>query len=73
VVVNAVPLDQYFTDVTQRAALLKPLMMTESMARFDVAVRVRCFGGAWGGGALFWRPFTYLFIHQCKPQPQLTT
>ncbi len=40
VLVNAAPLDQYFTDVNQRAALLKPLMAAGAVSRFDVAVKV---------------------------------
>jgi small subunit ribosomal protein S9 len=41
VLVNRVPLDQYFPDVLQRAALLKPLMVTGAVGAFDVAVQVR--------------------------------
>ncbi|KAI8468667.1 MAG: ribosomal protein S9/S16-domain-containing protein [Monoraphidium minutum] len=40
ILVNRQPLDRYFSDATQRAALLKPLMMTDALERFDVAVQV---------------------------------
>lgn len=40
VLVNRKPLDDYFGDVNQRAALLKPLMTVEALSRFDIAVQV---------------------------------
>ncbi|GBF87647.1 30S ribosomal protein S9 [Raphidocelis subcapitata] len=49
VTVNRSPLDLYFSDVNQRAALLKPLMVVGATARFDVAVQVS--GSGYSGQA----------------------
>jgi ribosomal protein S9 len=48
-IVNRVPYDQYFGDITCRAHLLKPLLVTNTSGQYDVVVRVR--GGGLSGQA----------------------
>ncbi|KIZ02109.1 hypothetical protein MNEG_5852, partial [Monoraphidium neglectum] len=51
VLVNRQPFDRYFPDVLQRAALLKPLMMTGALGRFNVAIKAGPPGGRGPDGA----------------------
>ena len=49
IVVNGLPLDEYFTVSTARAAVLEPLLLTNTRDAFNVKVKVA--GGGFSGQA----------------------
>ncbi len=49
VTVNGAPLDAYFSDVSIRAHVLRPLLLTRTLGRYDVEAEVK--GGGFSGQA----------------------
>lgn len=49
IVVNSLPLDEYFTVSTARAAVVEPLLLTNTRDTYDVKVKVA--GGGFAGQA----------------------
>lgn len=52
ILVNRRPLDEYFGRETARMTIRQPLVVTEALERFDIAVTVRGGGGSGQAGAI---------------------